>query len=132
MSIKDESCVHQKLCKYFQDDELADCGIRDVCKHYTESCLSSGVSIDGSRIEPKAPKGSKTKGNKADDILKTFRKAKIFISLNEKRLNENQALAYKSVKGKHYSSLSESQVQQVIEIAADLERSVKAPKAGKR
>jgi hypothetical protein len=121
-----ETCIHQRLCKHFQEDEIATCEIREVCKYFAASFLNAGIDIDGVRQEVKMPKsGRKAAVSSEQAILHTFRKAKIYISLNRKKLDENQKKAVESLSGKHYSGLTKEQKDQIIEIAADLERTIK-------
>lgn len=127
--MKTDTCIHQKLCKHFQEDEMATCGIREVCKYFTESFLSGTVTFEGQRIDPVQNKKRNVKAD--DDLLTTFRKAKVFITLHKEKLNENQQKAVASMQGKHYSSLSKEQRDQLIGIAADLERIVKGVKENK-
>lgn len=126
--MKEQTCIHQKLCKHCQEDDMSYCGIREVCKYFTQSFLGGGVDMDGLRIEQPKRKAVK---ETVDDLLAVFRKAKVYISLHKDKLNDNQSKAMASLSGKHYSGLTKEQKDQVVAIAADLERTVKGIKERK-
>jgi hypothetical protein len=111
------TCIHQKVCKHFSENEILECALEDVCKHHAK---------DYSDIEPETrplAQPKKNKGGKgSDDLLALFKKAKVFIAMHRGDLDENQKAAVDAMSGKHYSSLTDEQRKQLIEIAAYLKK----------
>jgi hypothetical protein len=120
------NCFHQVVCRHYSSDEVMECECRDICKHFAE-----GQEIDVPRVvkAPKAKNARKDKNNLSDicvrpvkdsEVLEQFKKAKVFLASKRRDMSENQRLACDAVSGKHYTTLTEAQRQQIIDIASDL------------
>ena len=113
-----ENCIHQKVCKHFQEDEVAECLVKTICRHFAKDYSNS--DDDSTDIFPEVKR--RKKEPKDTDLQAQFKKARIYLALHEADLDENQKAAVAAQKGKFFSKLTKEQINQLIEIAAYIER----------
>jgi hypothetical protein len=105
-----ERCIHEDVCKFKQEGPDEVCGIQEVCKFCTDA--------EGEPRKRRKAKddddgiGSPKIGEK---VYKRARKRMEYLRKTGK-LDENQLKALEGTKGKHYKSLTQEQVQQIIEM----------------
>lgn len=108
-----ENCIHQRVCKHFQEDEVAECAVKEICRHFKKTYVVDEADEFILKSERKDPQ-------RDAELQDNFKQARQFLCAHAKDLDENQKAAIRAISGKHFSSLSREQVDQLIGIAADV------------
>jgi hypothetical protein len=126
-----EECIHEVVCRHKGEGEEERCSSAAICKFYDNGSFGPAEGKTAHRKKRRcnpmartvtgplkdAPEGDDEKEPKISkkELMRAYGIVKR--RMKEGRLTENQALAMKALKGKHFKSMTEEQKQQIIDIA---------------
>lgn len=122
-------CIYDEVCKHKRGEEGEDCAISSLCKFYDDPAIGGGSTDKPKRSYKKRVKVKDETDSPDDDTSddigetkiteKAFKKARAKLDRMQRagKLDENQARALESYKGKHFSTLEEPQKQQIVNMA---------------
>ena len=115
-------CIYDEVCKHKRGEEDEECSITQLCKFYGDPAIGGGSTEKPKRHYKKRAKPELNDDDTIDEpkiTEKQFKKARAKLDRLQRagKLDENQVKALESYKGKHYTTLTDVQREQIVSMA---------------